>query len=258
MGRRATRGQTLISGFVAAGGGFILGAIAGSFIATWTQRWGAGLPISGRSRCDGCARILSPLDLIPLLSFVVLRGRCRTCGVAIGARQCGIEATAALIGAASLFMSPDLNGLSGAWFGWLLLALLIFDAEQLWLPDIATGLLALSGLALGLGDWQDRAIGLIAGFAALELIRQAYRLIRHREGMGGGDPKLFAAIGAWLGWSVLPFVALGASLTGIALITVRMMRGQPVSADMRLPFGGLLAAVAFPISLWLVISQISG
>ena len=184
-------------------------------------------------------------ELLPLLSFVIQRGKCRTCEARIGARQGGIEAVAALIGGLALWLSPDLGGLSGAFFGWLLLALLIFDAEHYWLPDVATGLLAGTGLVFGVGDWQDRLIGLVAGFAALELIRRGYRALRHREGMGGGDPKLLGAIGAWLGWLPLPFVVLGASLIGLALVAIYMARGKPVSADLRLPFGALLAASAF-------------
>ena len=123
--------------------------------------------------------------------------------------------------------------------------------EHYWLPDVATGLLAGTGLVFGFGDWQDRLIGLVAGFAALELVRRGYRALRHREGMGGGDPKLLGAIGAWLGWWPLPFVALGASLIGLTLVAVKMMRGQMVTADLRMPFGALMAASAF--LFWIVL-----
>ena len=191
--------------------------------------------------------------MIPLVSFALQRGKCRGCDSRIGARQPGIEVLAALIGGLMLWMSPDSVGLGGALFGWLLLALFVFDAEHLWLPNVATGLLAAAGLLFGPAYLQDRLIGLVAGFAALELIRQTYRAVRHREGMGGGDPKLLGGIGAWLGWAALPFVLLGASLLGLILIVVRFARGQPISGDLPLPFGALMAASGF--GYWIVCAQ---
>ena len=222
----------------------MLGAIAGSFIATWTQRWGEDRAIGGRSVCDDCGRILTPLELIPLASFALQRGQCRACGAAIGWRQFSVELAAAAIGGVALFLLPDWHGLALAWFGWLLIALILFDVEHLWLPDVATGLLAASGLAFGLADWQNRVIGTIAGFVALEAVRRAYRAVRNREGMGGGDPKLLGAIGAWFGWAMLPFVLLGASVIGLVLLAARGARGGEVSATLALPFGALMAAAA--------------
>ena len=96
----------------------------------------------------------------------------------------------------------------------------------------------------------DRAIGGAAGFSALWLIAAGYRAIRGREGMGGGDPKLFGAIGLWLGWRMLPVVLLLASLTGLAFVLVRLVTGRRVRADDRLPLGALLAIAAYPT--WLV------
>lgn len=167
----------------------------------------------------------------------------------------GIEAAAALIGGLALWVSPGLSGLGGALFGWLLLALFIFDVEHFWLPNVATALLAGTGLVLGEPDWQDRLIGLVGGFVALELIRRTYKAIRHREGMGGGDPKLLAGIGAWLGGAALPFVLLGASLIGLILVVIRMLRGRPVSGELPLPFGALMAAAA--LMIWIARAQSS-
>ncbi len=236
--------------------GFILGAVFGSFIGTLTQRWGDGVSISGRSRCDGCGRSLSILELIPLVSHLLQRGQCTTCGAAIGRRQLYVEAMAAAIGAAALLASPDVTGVCGALFGWALFALFLFDVEQFWLPNKITVPLGAVGLALGLGDMQDRVIGLAAGFLSLTAIRLAYFLVRKREGMGGGDPKLFAAVGAWLGWQVLPFVLIMASMIGLAVVGFRAVTGKPISGDVALPFGALMAVAAFV--MWLLSIALGG
>jgi leader peptidase (prepilin peptidase)/N-methyltransferase len=98
----------------------------------------------------------------------------------------------------------------------------------------------------------DRAIGAAAGFAVLEAIRLGYRRLRGREGMGGGDPKLLAAIGAWVGAFQLPFVLLGAGLLGLAGVALMRLRGQEVRATSRLPLGTLMAVAAWPV--WLVVA----
>ena len=232
------------------GGGAILGAVFGSFIGTLTQRWGQGQSISGRSRCDGCARVLQSFELVPLFSYLAQQGRCRACGAAIGRRQLLVELAALGIGALALFASPDGVGLSGAFLGWALLTLFLFDVEQFWLPDRMTLPLAGLGLVLGLGAGEDRAIGLAAGFLSLTAIRLTYRLIRKREGMGGGDPKLFAALGAWLGWQALPLVLLAASVIGLIVVGIRALMGKPVSGDIALPFGALMAVAGFAVWLF--------
>ena len=232
-------------------GGAIAGLIAGSFIATLVIRWPQRRGLGGRSACDGCGRNLSLRDLLPVVSWALARGKCRTCGGSINWRHPTIEAAAALIGAAALWLQPDLNGIAGALFGWQLLALAALDAEHFWLPDWLTGGLAVSGLAFavaGIGvDLPSRLIGGGVGFAALFAIAWTYRCLRGRAGMGGGDPKLLGAIGCWLGWSSLPYVVLGASVIGLALALVMAMRGQDVAATTRLPLGALMAVAAFPI-----------
>ena len=115
-------------------------------------------------------------------------------------------------------------------------------------------LLALSGLAAGLFSLEpclpDRLIGGIAGFASLATIAAVYRMIRKRDGLGAGDPKMLGAIGCWLGWQALPLVILGASLVGILVAISWRWRGQSVSVDSMLPLGSLMAVAAFP--LWLL------
>lgn len=229
--------------------GFVLGAVFGSFIAVLVTRWPQGRAVTGRSACDGCGRTLGAAELVPLLSYWLLRRRCRTCGAPIAARHFAIELAAALIGASALLVEPNLIGLSGAVFGWMLLALAVLDVEHFWLPDAITlplMALGLLGAALLQPDAATgRIIGALAAFIGLSLLGWSYRKLRRREGLGGGDPKMLAGIGAWLGWQALPFVLLLASLVGLAAALRRR-----ATAETRLPFGALMAVAAWP--LWLL------
>ena len=210
-------------------GGAIAGLIVGSFIATLVIRWPTGEGLGGRSYCDGCRRQLSVVDLIPVMSFVVARGRCRTCGAAINWRHPVIEILAMLVGAYALGLSPNLIGVFGALFGWQLLALAALDLDHFWLPDWLTGLLVLSGLAVAMTMDQeqsiDRLIGGVIGFCALFAIGWIYRRVRGRTGLGAGDPKLLGGIGVWLGWASLPYVVIGASVMGLCSAAIMVLRG---------------------------------
>lgn len=236
----------------AAAAGFVLGALIGSFIATLVLRWPQGRSvIAGRSQCDACGKTLGPLELIPLLSFILSKGRCRSCGGRIDHRHFWVELAAAAIGAVSLAVVPGWQGLAGALLGWMLLGLALLDAEHFWLPDKLTLPLLLLGLTIANEpSLPDRAIGAAAGYAALALIAFGYRAARGREGLGGGDPKLLAAIGAWLGWQALPFVLLAASLAGLGWAGIAALRGRAVSRQDRLPLGTLMAMAAWPIWLF--------
>jgi leader peptidase (prepilin peptidase) / N-methyltransferase len=209
--------------------------------------------VSGRSHCDSCGKFLAAHDLIPFVSFALNRGRCRSCGGAIDTKHPGIEALCTVAGAAALIASPDWAGVVGLVFGCLLIAIAALDFGHFWLPDRLTGALALTGLAGGVAGLNpslgDRAIGMVAGFVVLWAIGALYKLVRKREGLGGGDPKLLGAIGAWLGWQALPLVIVGASLMGIGWTLWQVVRGRQVSGTDRLALGGLMAAAAFP--LWL-------
>ncbi|MBA2918390.1 prepilin peptidase [Sphingomonas sp. MAH-20] len=240
-----------------AGLGFILGAIVGSFLATAAIRWPAGREVTrGRSACDHCDRKLKPMDLIPIAGFLIRRGRCGSCGGAIDRRHLLIEVAAALIGGVALAVAPGPAGLAGALFGWMLLLLGVLDVEHFWLPDRVTGLLALTGIAFGAAGLppypNDRLIGLALGFAGLWLTGLLYKALRGREGLGGGDPKLLGAIGAWLGWAALPSVLVLAGLVGLGAVLVARLRGDAVSATTRLPLGALMAMAAWPV--WLLLN----
>lgn len=236
--------------------GAALGAIVGSFLATLVVRWPEGRSvINGRSVCDGCGTALRAHELVPILSFLAQRGRCRRCGSNIERAHLWIELGAALIGAIALLAHPGPAGLVTAILGWWLLAIGALDAEHHWLPDKLTLPLLPAGLVVawvGIGPaLEARLIGAAAGYGALAGLALLYRLVRGREGLGGGDPKLLAAIGAWLGWTQLPYVLLGAGGLGLAAVSLVRLRGGTVAATDRLPLGTLLALAAWPI--WLML-----
>jgi leader peptidase (prepilin peptidase)/N-methyltransferase len=236
---------------------FLLGAIFGSFIATILIRWPQGRSVlSGRSRCDACDASLRPIELVPLLSYAVQRGRCRHCRAPIDPRHLAVELAAGLVGIVALAAHPLPLALVTAALGWWLLAIAVLDLEHQWLPDALTLPLIPLGLAAawaGLGPpLPERAAGAAIGWAALALIAFAYRRVRGREGMGGGDPRLMAALGAWIGMWQLPAILLGAGLLGLAAVLTMRLRGEAVTATSRLPLGTLLALAAWPV--WLVIA----
>ncbi len=233
------------------------GAIVGSYLSTLLIRWPAGRSASaGRSHCDRCGAAVGPLDLVPIVSHLLRRGRCRHCGGSIDRRHLAMELLAALVGAAAMLVHGWPEGAAAALLGWWLLILAALDLEHHWLPDRLTLPLIPAGLvaaAAGAGPLlADRLIGAAAGWAVLWAIGAGYRRLRGREGLGGGDPKLLAAIGAWLGWQGLPFVLLGAGLLGLGVVLAMRLSGRRVSAADRLPLGTLMAAAAWP--LWLAIA----
>ncbi|WP_413740781.1 prepilin peptidase [Sphingomonas sp. Sphisp66] len=241
----------------------VLGVVFGSFIATLAIRWPAGRVIGhGRSECDSCGKGLRAGELVPVLSYLLQRGRCRGCGAPIRMSHVLTELTGGAIGVAAAIASPDPAGAAGAVFGWLLLTLAALDVAALWLPNALTATLAVTGLGTGLlgldPPLDERLIGGAAGFGVLWLVAWGYKRLRGRQGLGGGDPKLFGGIGLWLGWHALPLVLLAACLIGFAGIFGLMLGGQKVTATDRLPFGVMLAAAAFAVWLGLAIGPIPG
>ncbi|HMO76978.1 MAG TPA: A24 family peptidase [Sphingopyxis sp.] len=237
----------------------LVGLIFGSFIATLVLRWPDGRSVLGRSRCDACERALSPFDLVPLASTLWLRGRCRRCGARIDPFHMQVELAAGLIGGIALTLFPGTAGWLWALFGWMLLPLALLDARHMWLPDRLNAALAIVGLLLAgplLGtNLLDRWTGAIAGGALLALIALAWRRGRGREGMGGGDPKLAAAIGAWIGWQALPLTILLASAGGIVWALFTQGKGDRPLSLRAIPFGVFLSIAAWAtVPLWRALS----
>ena len=197
------------------------------------------------SHCPSCEHPLSWRDNLPVLSYALLRGRCRYCAQAISARYPLIELLCAALSLAVVaHFGLSLMAVAALFFTWFLLALAFIDLEHQLLPDRFTMPLMAMGLAVnayrGFVDLNSAMIGAGAGYLSLWLIFHAYRLITGKEGFGYGDFKLLAAIGAWVGWQLLPMVVLlsagTGAVVGIALvITRRHQRGQPM------PFGPFLA-----------------
>lgn len=231
--------------------GFIFGAIIGSFLATLILRWPQERSIlSGRSICDGCGRTLGIADLVPLLSALILQGRCGSCQAPINRLHFQVELACGLAGGAALWLAPGIEGLGWAVLAWFLITLAILDHRHFWLPDALTFPLAFLGFTLAM--WvtpvtiADRVIGAGLAYGGLTLIALSYRKLRGRVGMGGGDPKLLGALGAWFGWQALPLLLLFASLAALAAAAVNAARGTDISSSTQMPFGTYMAVAALP------------
>jgi leader peptidase (prepilin peptidase) / N-methyltransferase len=207
-----------------------------------------------RSACPACGHRISALQNVPVISWLVLRGKCAACGARIAARYPIVELAAGLIGGyAAWRFGPTLAALGAAAFGWALLSLAVIDLETQLLPDDITLPLLWGGLLLNLGGafvpLRTAVIGAAAGYLSLWLVYWAFKLATGKEGMGHGDFKLLAAIGAWLGWQKLPLVILLSSVVGAAvgialIVLARRGREKPI------PFGPYLAAAGLIALFW--------
>ena len=198
-----------------------------------------------RSACPSCGHFISALENIPVISWLVLRGRCRACGTAIGPRYPAVELLAALLAAALAWKyGPSLLLAGGLVFVWTLVALAFVDLDTTLLPDTLTLPLVWLGLLFNLfGTFttlQFAVIGAMAGYLSLWLVYWAFKLVTGKEGMGYGDFKLLAAIGAWLGWELLPVTILLSSLVG-ALAGLSMIALARHDRRIPIPFGPYLA-----------------
>jgi leader peptidase (prepilin peptidase)/N-methyltransferase len=235
----------------------LIAPFVGSFLGVLTHRLVAGTMLaSARSRCEACRSVIAPWDLVPLFSFAVLRGRCRACGARIAARHWHIELAAVAVALVAIVAEPDV-GTTRLWldcgFGWALLALGWIDWDAMILPDVIT--LPLVVVGLGATLWLDpaattgHAIAAATGYAAFRIIAIGYRALRGRDGLGEGDAKLLAALGAWIGLDGLPWVVFGGAMVGLSAAMVMSVRGRRVEPTTRLPFGCCLALAGWVIRL---------
>ena len=209
-----------------------------------------------RSACPSCKAPITAVQNIPVLSYLFLKGRCANCGVRISARYPAIEALTGLLSAAVAwkfgFGWPALWGLVLTWF---LIALTFIDVDTQLLPDNLTLPLLWIGLLLSLWapsdggapipiDPRNSIIGAIAGYLSLWSVYHLFRLLTGKEGMGYGDFKLFAALGAWLGWKMLlPIILIAAIVGAVVGIVILLARGQSRSTP--IAFGPFLAAAGW-------------
>ena len=204
-----------------------------------------------RSRCPSCAGPVRAIDNIPLLSYLFLRGKCHHCAAPISVRYPIVEALTGLLSAYIAWrFGASWATAAALLFCWALIALTFIDADTQLLPDQITQPLIWIGLLVNLGglftDIQSALIGTMAGYLTLWAVYWLFKLVTGKEGMGYGDFKLLAAIGAWLGWSMLPVVILLSSfvgaIVGISLIVfARHARSQPIPFGPYLAGGGVIA-----------------
>lgn len=207
-----------------------------------------------RSRCPHCGHAITALENIPVLSYLWLRGRCSDCGAKISLRYPLIEAITALLSVlVAWHFGFSWPALAGLFFTWALIALTMIDFDHQLLPDSIT--LPFLWLGLGLSLWavfvdpRTAIIGALAGYLSLWLVYWAFKLLTGKEGMGYGDFKLLAMLGAWMGWKMLPVIILLSSAVGAVVgITLILFRGRDRSIP--IPFGPYLAAAGWIALLW--------
>jgi len=241
----------------------VFGAIWGSFFGLCVARVPLGQSVvRPASRCMACGAPVRPRDNVPILSFVLLRGRCRACGARFSARYPLVEALAAALAAGIWwqFVTADPAGpvavrlarfaLYFAFAG-ALLVLSFIDLDTQLLPDVITlpAIPILFLAAFGAHDigWLERLIGAAAGYLFVRLIADFYYYVLEREGMGLGDAKLLAMIGAVFGWKALPIVVFAGAILGV-LVSIPVLlvarRGRAAEGPLRhvqIPFGPFLA-----------------
>ena len=207
-----------------------------------------------RSQCPQCNRPIRALENIPLLSYLLLGGRCRGCDGRISLRYPAVEALGGLVaGVSAWHFGFGLPALGAAVLGWSLIALSLIDFDKQLLPDAITLPMLWLGLALNLGgvytDLHTAVIGTMSGYLSLWSVFWLFKLATGKEGMGYGDFKLLAMLGAWMGWQQLPVIILLSSVVGAAFgLGLIVLRGRDRSIP--IPFGPYLACAGWIALLW--------
>ena len=206
------------------------------------------------SHCPRCGHAITPLENIPILSYLFLRGRCSACAAPISLRYPLVEALTALLSLAVVWhFGPGWEAAAALVLTWGLVALSGIDLDSQLLPDDITQPLLWLGLLLSLvglySHPQASILGAAAGYLSLWLIFHLFRLATGKEGMGYGDFKLLAVFGAWLGWAALPQIALLSAVVG-ALVGGALILSGRQDRDLPIPFGPYLAAAGWIAMLW--------
>ena len=219
--------------------------------ATETVRYNLAFP---RSACPHCGHQITALQNIPVFSYLALRGRCAGCGAPISARYPIVELLTGLATAyAAWRYGATLAGAGAMVFLWAMIALTFIDADTQLLPDSITLPLLWLGLLLNVNatfvDLSSAVIGAVSGYLVLWSVYWLFKLATGKEGMGFGDFKLLAAIGAWLGWKILPLVILLSSLVG-AIVGIGLIVLAKRGREIPIPFGPYLAAAGVIALFW--------
>ncbi|MBD3237880.1 MAG: prepilin peptidase [Candidatus Eisenbacteria bacterium] len=234
---------------------FVIGLCLGSFVNVVIHRLPRGASLAGpRSRCPQCGATIAWYDNIPLLSYVLLRGRCRRCRHGISWRYPIVELLGGLLTVGTVLQAEWMGvgwgvGLARLLFALALLAVIFIDLDLQIIPDwitlpgIAAGLLSAAWGPLGL---VDALLGVLVGAGALLLLALGYRAATGRDGLGMGDVKLMAMVGAFLGWQGASATLLLGSLAGSAVGVALVLRGRGTRRT-ALPFGTFLAPAAWVV-----------
>ncbi len=210
--------------------------------------------VTPRSRCPHCGHLITALENIPVISYLVLRGRCRSCGASISARYPFIELLSAGVAITVAWQfGVTWQTAFALLLSWALLALTFIDLDRTWLPDDITLPFLWLGLLVNTAglftDPVSAIIGAVAGYLVLWFVYQVFKKLTGKEGMGYGDFKLLAMLGAWLGWQAIPLIVILSSLVGTVfglgfILLRRLGREQPI------PFGPYLAIAGWIALLW--------
>jgi leader peptidase (prepilin peptidase) / N-methyltransferase len=213
--------------------------------------------VAPRSRCPKCGRGIRVIENIPVLSWLMLRGRCAGCKTRISPRYPAIELLTGVLFAIAAWTLPwPWQALAGIGLTGAFIALTFIDVDEQLLPDSITLPLLWAGLWFNLAAGEhafvplaDAVAGAIAGYLSLWIVYQAFKLLTGKEGMGFGDFKLLAALGAWLGWQMLPLIILLSALVG-AVVGIAMIVILGRDRQLPIPFGPYLAAAGWIAMLW--------
>ncbi len=210
--------------------------------------------IRGRSHCPKCGHQITALENVPVLSYLMLRGRCSACKARISPRYPVVELLTGILFVVTIWhFGPTAQGLSALALTAVLIALTGIDADTQLLPDNFTLPLLWLGILVNLfavhTSLADSVVGAIAGYMTLWLIYHMFRLLTGKEGMGYGDFKLLGALGAWLGWQMLPLIILLSSLVG-AVFGITLMAIGKMDRDKPMPFGPFIAAAGWIALIW--------
>ena len=233
--------------------GSILGLLVGSFSNVCVYRIPRGESIAfPGSHCPNCAHEIAWYDNIPVCSWLILKAKCRHCQVPISGRYPFLEL---LMGISWGLLAWKFGPTPMLLEAWLLVSFLwilsLIDYETGYLPDVLT----LSGMVLGLGfawwigDWEASLVGAVLGYGVFWLIAKAFFLLTHKEGMGAGDFKLLAMLGAFMGWQALPFVVFLSSVMG-TVVGLIYLKVSGLGKQTEIPFGPYLAVAGMVWFVW--------